>query len=98
MSLLQNAADAIEGQGTIRIRTLRRDDVICVQISDSGRGIPPEKVKTIFNFNFSQTGSRVKMGSGVVTAYNIIQKHLGDIKVESELGAGSCFTITLLIR
>ena len=98
MSLLQNAADAIEGQGTIRITTLRRDDVICVQISDSGRGIPPEKLKTIFNFNFSQTGSRVKMGSGLVTAYNIIQKHQGDIKVDSELGTGSCFTITLPIR
>ena len=38
------------------------------------------------------------MGSGLVTAYNIIQKHRGDIKVESELGAGSCFTITLPIR
>ncbi len=98
VSLLQNAVDAIEGQGTIRIRTLRRGDVICVQISDSGRGILPEKLKTIFNFNFSQTGSRVKMGAGLVTAYNIIQKHRGDIKVDSELGTGSCFTITLPIR
>ena len=38
------------------------------------------------------------MGSGLVTAYNIIQKHQGDIKVDSKLGTGSCFTITLPIR
>lgn len=98
ISLLQNAADAIEGQGTIRIWTERRGEGINVQISDSGKGIPPEKLKSLFNFDFSRTGSRVKMGAGLVTAYNIVHKHGGDIKVESEVGAGSCFTITLPIR
>ena len=97
MSLLQNASEAIEGPGTIRIKTCRRDNFIDIQISDSGRGIPPERLKRIFHFDFSKTGSRVRMGSGLAAAYNIIQRHKGEIKAESKLGEGSCFTIILPI-
>lgn len=97
MSLLKNASEAVEGKGTILIRTRRHGSFVHIQISDSGRGISPDRLKRIFNFDFSRTGSRVKMGSGLVTAYKIIQRHNGDIKAESTLGEGSRFTITLPI-
>lgn len=95
MSLLRNASEAIDGTGTIRIKTQRKGEHVRIQLSDSGRGIPPEKLKRIFNFNFSKTASRVKMGSGLATAYNIVQRHNGEIKAESKPGEGSSFTIIL---
>lgn len=95
MSLLKNASEAIEGPGAIRIKTHRKKDLIYIQISDTGRGIPPEKLKRIFDFDFSERGSRVKMGTGLATSYNVIQRHGGEIKVESKRGEGSTFTISL---
>jgi signal transduction histidine kinase len=97
MSLLQNATEAIEGPGTIRIKTFTKDGLVHIQISDNGRGIAPERLKKIFNFAFSERGPRVKMGSGLVTAYSIVQRHRGDINVESRLGEGSTFTVSLPI-
>jgi signal transduction histidine kinase len=98
MSLLQNATEAIEGPGIISIKTFTKDDFVHIQISDSGSGIAPEKLKRIFDFAFSEKGSRVKMRSGLVTAYSIVQRHRGNIAVESRLGEGSTFTVRLPIR
>jgi signal transduction histidine kinase len=49
----------------------------------------------LFEPSFSQKGMRVKSGMGLFISYNIIQKHNGEIKVESEVGKGSKFTIIL---
>ncbi len=98
MSLLRNAAEAIEGPGTIHIKSFTKNDFVHIQISDSGRGIAPEKLKRIFDFDFSETGSRVKMGMGLMTACRIVQSHRGEIKAESNLGEGSTFTIRLPIQ
>ena len=95
MGLLKNAVEAIEAQGTIRIKTFVADDRIHIEISDTGRGIPPEKLERVFEFEFSHGGSRVKMGAGLATAYNIVQRHAGRISVESEVGKGSTFTVIL---
>ena len=98
MTLLKNALEALDGPGTIRVKTERKGDSARVQISDTGHGIPPEKLKRIFNFEFSKDGERVRMGSGLVTAYNIVQRHSGEIHAESTFGAGSSFTVTLPIK
>ena len=95
LSMLKNAGEAIEGPGMISVKTARQDDLITIQISDSGRGIPPEKLKRIFDVDFSRTGPRVKMGFGLATAYNVIRKHQGQISIKSRLGQGSEITITL---
>jgi signal transduction histidine kinase len=93
--LLKNAAQAIEGKGTITIRTLVEDENIHVQIADTGVGISQEQMQSLFEPRFSKKGSRVKAGLGLYICYNIIQKHHGVIKVESEIGKGSTFTIIL---
>ena len=63
-----------------------------------GKGIPPENVETLFDFGFTTKGSRVGVGIGLSNAYNIIQKHNGEIKVESEVGKGTEFSITLPVN
>jgi len=68
---------------------------VYVQISDSGNGISPEKLKTIFDFSFTTKDTRVGIGMGLVNAYNIIQKHKGELKVESKIGKGTTFNVIL---
>jgi len=98
MGILRNAVEAIEGKGTIRIKTFEAKDGVHVQIGDTGRGIGPEKLKRIFEFDFSGRGSRVKMGAGLATAYQIVQRHGGVIEVKSDVGSGSTFEIILPLR
>ena len=95
MNLLKNASQAIENSGTIYIKTFKENKNVHVKISDTGKGIPTHEIEKIFDFGFSAVGTRVKMGSGLATAYNIIQKHDGDISVESEVGKGTTFNISL---
>ena len=95
INLLKNASQAIEGAGIIGIKTFAEKDRIHVEIADTGRGIPQDKLKTIFDFGFSASGSRVRMSSGLSSAYQIIQRHHGNITVESETGKGTTFSIVL---
>ncbi len=98
MSLLLNASQAIEGAGEIRITTWTDNHSVFARIHDSGKGIPPEKLESLFEIGFTARSSKVRLGTGLFNAYNIVQKHSGDITVQSELGRGATFTIRLPIR
>ena len=98
MTLLTNAVQAIEDDGTVTIKTSADNTSVYVKISDTGKGIPSEKLETLFDLNFTTKKSRVGVGMGLSNAYNIIQKHNGEIKVESEVGKGTGFVITLPIK
>lgn len=95
MNIIANAANAISETGTITIETYQKNGELVVDVSDTGVGIPKERLKTLFDFGFSTDAKRVKMGTGLLTAYNIVQKHRGRIEVESEVGKGSTFSIIL---
>lgn len=95
LNVLKNATNAIKEKGTISIRTISENKTVRIEISDTGRGIPPEKLKKLFSFNFSDTGSRVKLTAGLATAYSIIKHHKGEIKIKSEEGNGTTVNIIL---
>jgi len=95
MILLSNAIQVVGSNGIIHIKTFKRDHLINIQISDNGQGIPHDKIRKLFEFDFSKIGSRIKLATGLVTAYNIMQKHKGKIEVQSKVGQGSTFTISL---
>ena len=95
LALLTNALEAIRGHGTVRIEVREEDADITIQISDSGRGIPEARLDKLFEFDFSYSQSRIKMGSSLVTARRIVREHGGDIFVTSEVGTGSIFTVRL---
>ncbi len=98
MNVLQNAVQAIDGEGGIVIKTSLNEKHACIQFHDTGKGIPKEKLENIFEFSFSQDSSRVKMGAGLSTANQIIQNHHGHIEVKSIEGKGSTFTVILPIK
>ena len=95
LSILRNAADAIEQSGTISLRTQLVDSAIEITIADTGRGIPRQKLERIFDIGFSSSGTRVKMGSGLSSSYSIIQRHDGEISIVSDVGKGTTVTIRL---
>lgn len=98
MNLLVNAAHAISGQGEIRVRTWQDGDDVCVSISDTGCGISDENQKRIFEPFFTTKEVGKGTGLGLSISYDIIKKHHGDILVESEIGAGTTFTVRIPIN
>jgi signal transduction histidine kinase len=96
MNLLVNAAQAIPGRGTLTIKTLALGtSEVQVKISDTGVGIPRENMRKIFDPGFTTKGVGVGTGLGLSICFKIIQDHRGRIAVESEVGRGTTFTITL---
>jgi len=98
MTILTNAVQAIEDEGTVTIKTSADNTSVYVEMSDTGKGIPPEQLENLFELNFTTKKSRVGVGMGLPNAYNIIHKHNGEIKVESAVGKGTEFTIALPIE
>ncbi len=98
MNLLVNAAQAIEGKGRIRITTRAEGDHVRIAFTDSGSGIRPENIDQVFEPGFTTKVVGDGTGLGLAICYKIIHAHHGDIKVESELGEGATFTITLPVR
>lgn len=97
-NILENSIEAVAGmeEKTIRITSRVEDNWVEFQISDTGRGIPKEKIKNIFDPFFTSKISGP--GLGLTFALRIIQEHRGAISVESEPGKGSKFTIRLPLK
>ena len=99
MNLLVNAGHAIETQGTITIRTTRQDeDSICVEVSDTGKGIAPEHIHRIFEPFFTTKPVGKGTGLGLSLSYSIVERHHGRIEVSSTPGVGSTFRVILPIH
>lgn len=97
LNLLVNAAQAIEKHGVICISTQDLGDMVQIDITDNGSGIPAENLKKIFEPFFTTKEVGKGTGLGMSISYEIIQKHGGDIQVASEVGQGTTFSITLPI-
>jgi len=97
MNIIFNAAEAMDGAGTLTLRTSydsARDEV-AVAITDTGHGIKEENKKWLFEPFFTTKDVGKGTGLGLAISYGIIQKHRGTIEVQSELGRGTTFTIRL---
>jgi signal transduction histidine kinase len=97
MNIIVNAAEAMDGAGTL-IATTRFEPasrMIHVAISDTGRGIRPEDLERVFDPFFSTKPSGQGVGLGLAISYRIVQEHRGSISVQSEVGRGTTFTVSL---
>ncbi len=93
LNLFINAQQATETEGELMIRTSLQEDRALLQISDTGEGIAPEKLSSIFRPYYSSRSGGT--GLGLPTAKKIIEAHGGAVSVHSELGKGTSFTIEL---
>lgn len=97
MNLIQNALHAMKNQGVISIEVCRQDNSIWVEFIDSGLGIPPEILHLIFDMFYTTKKIGEGSGMGLYLVKKIVDKHSGDIRVESEPGRTE-FTIVLPIE
>jgi PAS domain S-box-containing protein len=95
LNLLNNARQAIQGEGEITITTFVADGKVHVAIGDNGAGIADKDLAKVFDPGFTTKGVGVGTGLGLSIVYKIIQEHHGEIKVESEADKGSTFTAIL---
>ena len=98
MNLLVNAGQAIEGRGTITLRTGREEERGWVEVSDTGKGIEAENLKRIFDPFFTTKPVGKGTGLGLSLSYGIIKKHHGQIEVKSTPGQGTTFRVWLPLR
>lgn len=95
-NLLINAAQAvIDRSGEVRVRTHLEGDSVVIAVSDNGVGISPENLNRIFDPFFTTKAVGDGTGLGLSISFGIIERHGGRITVESALGHGSTFTVTL---
>jgi two-component system, NtrC family, sensor kinase len=100
MNVLTNAAQAIEGPGTITVSVAPTPDGECVEIAiaDTGRGVPREIQEQIFDPFFTTKDVGEGTGLGLAISESIVRAHGGQIRCDSELGQGATFTVTLPVR
>src|ERR1700678_456880 len=85
-NLIDNAIDAMNGEGKLKIRTYRDDEWVVVEIIDNGPGIPADVGAHIFEPFFTTKGVGQGTGLGLDTVQRIVKKHRGNIQVSSKPG------------
>jgi signal transduction histidine kinase len=86
-NLLDNAIDALKGEGEIKVITRCENDYAMVEIADNGPGIPGDVLPHIFEPFYTTKGQGAGSGLGLEIAYGIVQAHRGSIEVQTEPGS-----------
>jgi signal transduction histidine kinase len=100
LNLIINAVHAMKNGGCLSIDAVASEDLVQISFRDTGSGIKPEHLNKIFEPFFTTKGAIGKSrtpgtGLGLSVSYNVILKHEGRMRVESEPGVGTCFYIDL---
>jgi two-component system NtrC family sensor kinase len=97
LNLVLNAAEATQSKSDRRvtISTAAGDGVVLLAVSDNGEGIPPENLARIFDPFFTTKSDGKGVGLGLAVSFGIIEAHGGDIEVNSQVGEGTTFTVSL---
>jgi signal transduction histidine kinase len=97
LNMVLNALDAMPDGGTLTIacKNTKDREFVSIEFIDSGIGIPQERISDIFNPFFTTKPDAKGTGLGLSVSLGIIKQHGGDIRVKSEVGKGTTFTVLL---
>lgn len=95
LNLLVNAAQSISGSGRVVIRTRTEGDQVVVEVEDNGSGMDPEIIERLFEPYFTTKPAGQGTGLGLSLSRSIVQRHKGNIEVESKPGQGTVFRVML---
>jgi signal transduction histidine kinase len=93
LNLIKNAAEAMTDGGRLGVKTYRLEQNVMVEISDTGKGISPEHLSSLFRPYF--TTKKKGTGLGLAVSYKLVQDHNGDIRVNSEVNQGTRVVVQL---
>jgi len=97
--LLDNASKYTPAGGRVSVNTRRRREMVTIQVADTGQGIPPQDLARIFDRFYRSEASRAAgeagFGLGLAIAKSIVESMGGTIEVDTEVGAGTTFTVQL---
>jgi signal transduction histidine kinase len=97
-SLVNNAMDAVNGQGRVTVATRAVNGTLEIAIADTGSGLDAAQAATIFDPAFKASGGRIGTGNwSMFSARQIVRQHGGDIRVSSAAGRGTTVYVTLPI-
>ena len=97
LNILTNACQAIEDKGEVGLKTAERSGKVMVRISDTGKGISKENLDKIFEPFYTTKPANQGTGLGLSIVRGIVENHGGEISVESQVGKGTTFTVSLPI-
>ncbi len=98
MTLIVNALEAMKGSGELRIATRAGEGTLSVTVADTGPGISEDVLSSLFELKFRPGRGRMTMGLGLPTARRIVERHGGVLSVQSAVGVGTSFTLTLPVE
>jgi signal transduction histidine kinase len=98
LNIINNAVYAMKDGGQLTVRTTAAPELVRIAFEDSGPGIPPDVLSRIFDPFFTTKPEVSGTGLGLSVSLGIVQSHGGSIEVDSKVGAGSTFTVTLPLK
>jgi signal transduction histidine kinase len=99
LNLVVNAAQAVENEGTVTVRSRAEGETVLVEVSDTGRGIRPEDRAKIFSAGFTTKPIGEGTGLGLTISREIVEdQHGGRIGFDSELGHGTTFWVRIPVK
>lgn len=98
INLIVNAAQSMEAKGNITIKTYHNEGFVCVDVSDTGKGIPAENLNKIFDPFYTTKPAGQGTGLGLSVTYEIVKQHGGEISVQSAVGQGTTFTVKIPVK
>jgi signal transduction histidine kinase len=98
-NIVNNALNAVNGNGRILISTRRNGGEIQIDVEDNGRGVNSQDLQAIFDPAFQVSAGRVAAGNwSMFTSRQIVREHGGDIRIASSEGQGTRVTVTLPVK
>ncbi|MDI6809687.1 MAG: response regulator [Candidatus Eisenbacteria bacterium] len=100
LNIITNASQAMSGcskEGSLLVKTARRDDTILIVIADTGPGIPEENLGKVFDPFFTTKEAGEGTGLGLSICYGIVKEHQGNISAASQSGQGATLLVELPI-
>jgi len=98
LNIINNAVYAMKDGGKLTVRTTAAPELVRIAFEDSGPGIAPDVLSRIFDPFFTTKPEVSGTGLGLSVSLGIVQSHGGSIEVDSKVGAGSTFTVTLPLK